>query len=56
MNWKRLARDKRAQAAIVGIIVTLAGSAGLQCNPDQQQLMLDVAGAIADAAVTDTTE
>lgn len=50
MNWNKLSKDKRAQAAIVAIIVILAGIGGVQCNDEQRKVLLDAVGAIADSA------
>lgn len=56
MNWNKLAKDKRAQAALVAIIVALVGIGGVQCDSEQRQvLLMDAVGAIADSA-TDSQE
>lgn len=52
MDFQKLIKDKRAQAAIVAIILSLAGIAGVQCNPDQQAVLLDAVGAAADSLDT----
>lgn len=55
MNWNKLAKDKRAQAALVAIIVALVGIGGVQCDSEQRQVLMDAVGAIADSA-TDSQE
>lgn len=56
VNWNKLAKDKRAQAALVAIIVALVGIGGVQCDSEQRQvLLMDAVGAIADSA-TDSQE
>lgn len=52
VDFQKLIKDKRAQAAIVAIILSLAGIAGVQCNPDQQAVLLDAVGAAADSLDT----